>query len=123
MGAHAVAVSVGHPYQAEVMLADGMPFPLLIDPERRVPRALGVRSSLLGVLNPLGWWHYLRLMLRGQRPRRAVARGVLQMPGLAIVVAGHRPSFVHRGRFEGDYPPLQSVLDRLREAVAEDRSS
>jgi alkyl-hydroperoxide reductase/thiol specific antioxidant family protein len=114
MGGKVVAVSVGHRFQAEALTAAGFPFPLLTDPERQIARNLGVRGSLLGVLNPLGWWRYLRLMLRGQRPRLPSLRGIVQMPGLAIVDADGRALFVHRGRSEGDYPPVSSVLDRLR---------
>ena len=118
MGVSVVAISVGHRFQAEAMKADGFPFPLLVDPHRRVARTLGVRGSVLGALNPLGWWRYLRLMLRGQRPRLPAVRGAVQMPGLAILDANARPVFVHRGRFEGDYPPVPSVIDRLRELVS-----
>ena len=115
-GARAVAVSVGHRYQAEALMADGMPFPLLTDPERNVVRALGVRRSLLGVLNPFGWLKYLGLMLRGRRPHRAAVRGILQMPGVAIISADGECLYVHRGRAEGDYPRLSSLLHRIRAA-------
>jgi SAM-dependent methyltransferase len=35
---------------------------------------------VIGVLNPLGWWKYLWLMLRGRLPRLAAVRGFTQMP-------------------------------------------
>ena len=121
MGVNAVAVSVGHGYQAEALMADGVPFPLLVDPGRRVPQALGVRRSVLGLLNPLGWWNYLWQMLRGHRPRRPAVRGLVQMPGLAILDAEARPVFVHCGRFEGDYPPIEGVVERLKNLTSEGR--
>ena len=47
VGGRALAVSVGHGFQAEALIAAGMPFPLLIDREKRVAHALGVRVMLI----------------------------------------------------------------------------
>jgi hypothetical protein len=115
MGVGVVAVSVGHGYQAEALMAAGMPFPLLVDRHHRVGQAIGVRGSVLGALNPRGWWRYLRLVLRGQRPRRPTARGLVQMPGVVILGPDAKPRLVHRGRFEGDYPAVNVIVERLEE--------
>jgi len=117
VGGRALAVSVGHGFQAEALIAAGMPFPLLIDREKRVAHALGVRASALGVLNPRGWWNYLRALLHGHRQGRIPAGGATQMPGLAILDSDGAPVFVHRGWALGDYPPLPSVIRRLRATV------
>ncbi|MHB8466585.1 MAG: AhpC/TSA family protein, partial [Acidimicrobiales bacterium] len=118
LGAQVVAVSVGAPFQAEALMADGMPFPLLIDAERRVTFALGMKRSFFRALDPRGVWRYLKVMLRGHRPHRVVRVGLLQMPGVAILASDGRPLTVHRGRFEGDYPPLEAVLRQLADAMA-----
>jgi hypothetical protein len=118
MGARALAVSVGHAYQAKALMEAGSPFPLLVDPDRGVVRALGVRRSLGGVLGPRAWWNYLKAIARGSRQGMIPAAGVLQMPGLAILDARAQPVFVHKGRRLGDYPPLPRVLERLRTVAA-----
>ena len=118
MGARALAVSVGHAYQARTLMDAGSPFPLLVDPGREVVRALGIRRSLGGLLDPRGWWNYLKSIVRGNRQGVISAAGVLQLPGLAILDARAEVLFVHRGRRLGDYPPLPRMLERLRTVAA-----
>ena len=118
MGARALAVSVGHAYQARALMDAGSPFPLLVDPDREVVRALGIRRSVGGVLGPRAWWNYLRAIARGSRQGMIPASGVIQMPGLAILDARAQPVFVHKGRRLGDYPSLPQILERLRTVAA-----
>lgn len=56
------------PCQTELLQRRGIPFPLLLDPERRVARAIGLgRLSLLPFLaDPRGWHRWLASWFRGE---------------------------------------------------------
>jgi peroxiredoxin len=111
-GGAALGVSVGAGFQA-AWLAEhyAIPFPLLVDPERKVNGALELPRRLSVVLNPRGWWTYARAIAHGNRQGRVV--DPFQIPGLALLDAGAEPAWVHRGTALGDYPPLDEVIARL----------
>lgn len=112
MGAGALAVSSGADFQARWLMDDqGVAFPLLVDPERRVHTALALPRKWWVALNPKGWWNYARALLRGNRQGRII--DPLQIPGLALLDSDATARRVHRGRALGDYPPLDVVLDEL----------
>jgi hypothetical protein len=115
-GGAALAVSAGADYQARWLTEEqGVRFPLLVDPDRRVHTALELPRRWWVGLNPRGWWNYGRALARGNRQGRIIEPN--QLPGLALLDAKARAVWVHRGRALGDYPSIELVLARLdREA-------
>lgn len=115
MGAAALAVGTGAAYQAEALEQD-LGFPCLVDPEKRVYGRLGIPRIKGGWADPRGVWRYLRAILRGGR-QGALTGDILQAPGVAVLDAEARVRYAHRGRTLGDYPPLGTVFDHLREVA------
>ncbi len=112
IGAGAIGLSVGADFQAAWLIEHyGIPFPLLVDPERKVYDAIELRRKLSVVLNPRGWVKYASAISRGNRQGRII--DPLQLPGLALLDETARPITVHRGKALGDYPALDSVLGEL----------
>lgn len=116
LGGAALAVSAGADYQARWLTEEqGVRFPLLVDPDRRVHAALELPRKWWVGLNPRGWWNYARALARGNRPGRIIEPN--QLPGLALLDQDARAVWVHRGRALGDYPTIERVLAKLdREA-------
>lgn len=112
LGASAIAVASGAAHQARALEESGFWFPLLVDPSKQVSRALGVRRIGIGWLDPTGWWTYVRALFRGARQGKIT--DPLQAPGVALLDSNATARLVHRGTTLGDYPPLASVLARLR---------
>jgi len=113
MGARVVGVATGNASQAQHLIEQGVPFPLLLDPERTLYRTLG--------LEHIRWWRWVqprtwRLFLRSAgRARQGRPSGdVRQTPGVAIIDTERRLRWLHRGTTLGDYPPLTGVLEALR---------
>jgi AhpC/TSA family len=115
-GAAALAVSAGADHQARWLTEEqGVRFPLLVDPHRRVHSALELPRRWWVGLNPRGWWNYAGALARGSRQGRIIEPN--QLPGLALLDEGARAVWVHRGRALGDYPAIERVLSMLdREA-------
>jgi AhpC/TSA antioxidant enzyme len=64
-GAGALGVSVGADHQTLADEGNGVRFPLLVDPDRRVYTALELPRRWWVGLNPRGWWNYGRALARG----------------------------------------------------------
>ena len=97
-----------------------MPYPCLVDPQRRLYQALRIRRmGLTDFFNLQGWRNYLRAFRRGAR-QGWMTGDPRQLPGVAVLDARAGVRFLHRGEALGDYPPLSEALDQLRE-VAQDR--
>lgn len=113
-GGGALGVSVGADYQARWLMEEqGVRFPLLVDPDRRVHDALELPRKWWVGLNPRGWWNYARALARGNRQGKIIDPN--QLPGLALLDADAQAVWVHRGRALGDYPKIERVLARLEE--------
>lgn len=113
-GAGALGVSVGADFQARWLIERyAIRFPLLVDPQRSVYDALDLPRRWWVALNPKGWWNYARAILRGNRQGRPIEPN--QLPGLALLDSHASPVWVHRGRALGDYPKLDTVLERIRQ--------
>jgi hypothetical protein len=116
LGARVIGVGTGADYQARELMAGGVPFTLLVDPERNLYRALGLdHIRWYRFLQPTTWARYLRAAGRA-RPGR-LAGDVRQAPGVAIVDTAYRLRYLHRGTTLGDYPPVGEVLAALRAVV------
>jgi hypothetical protein len=114
LGAAVIAVGTGADFQARLLMADGVPFPCLLDPELRLYRALGLgRVEWRTVFMRATYANYVRAWLRGARQGR-VAGDPRQLSGVAVLDAASKPAWIHRSETIGDYPPIAVVLERLR---------
>lgn len=117
LGVRVVGVATGADYQARALMDDGIPFPLLVDPDRNLYRALGIdRIAWYRFLQPSTWRRYLRAA-KGARQGRLTG-DLRQAPGVVIIDLDRRVRYLHRGVTLADYPDLDEVLDELR-AIAE----
>lgn len=121
LGGRVIGVATGADFQARQLMASGIPFPLLVDPDRNVYRALG--------LDHIRWYHFLqpstwRRYLAGAKGARQgrLTGDLRQAPGVAVIASDRRLRYLHRGTTLGDYPPLDEVLAALR-SVAESGES
>ena len=116
LGADVLAVATGADYQARRLMADGLPFPALVDPDKHLYRALGIeRIPWDQWIRPSTWRRYLRSIGRARQGR--LTGDILQAPGVAIFEPLVTLRWLHRGRTLGDYPTLDEVLDVLRTVV------
>lgn len=94
-------------------------FPLLADPSRQVYAAFGFgRGSVARVwLHPKVWARYARLIAAGRRITRS-QEDTLQLGGNAVLDAGGRVRWVHRGKGPDDRPEPAAVIEQLRRAAA-----
>jgi hypothetical protein len=118
LGGAVVAIVHDTPARVRGGLLDGLevPFPVLVDADRRAYRAWGMRrSSVAGVwLDPRVWWRYVALMARGSRPRR-LGEDTLQLGG-DFVLDAHRVVTYARPQTRDDRPPVHALLAELRRA-------
>lgn len=113
MGYNVIGVGGAADYQARALMADGIGFELLLDPDHLLYDALSVgHFPWWKMLMPGTWRRYLRAA-RGARQGKITGHP-LQSPGLAVLDADLRIQFVHRGETLGDYPTIESLLEVLR---------
>lgn len=114
LGARVIAIGTGADFQARRLMDGGMPFPCLVDPERRLYRALGLRR--VGVSTALRldtYRNYLRAWWRGSR-QGAVTGDPRQLSGVAVLDRDGRVRWLHRSGTMGDYPAVDTVLAEVR---------
>jgi AhpC/TSA antioxidant enzyme len=114
LGARVVVVGTGAAYQAEHLMATGMPFPCLVDPEARLYEAL--RIGRVGVghwLRPSVARRYAAAYRRGSRQGR-VTGDWRRLSGVAVVEPDRTVRYLYRADSVGDYPPVSELLDALR---------
>lgn len=99
-------------------MANGIDYELLVDPDRNFKsRALGVRRLRLWTyLLPTVWWRYIKWAFAARQGRPAAGLG--EPPAVAIIDTAGVVRYVYKGETLGDYPPIEEVMDRLRDAVA-----
>lgn len=113
LGAHVIGVATGADYQAQALMAEGVPFLLLVDPDRNLYRALGLQHiRWYRFLQPSTWRRYLRAARSARQGR--LTGDLRQAPGIAIIDTKRRVRYLHQGTTLGDYPPLEEVLGALR---------
>jgi hypothetical protein len=113
LGARVVGVATGADYQARSLMEGGVPFPLLLDPQRNLYRALGIEHIRWHRwLRPGTWVRYLGAARQARQGR--LTGDLRQAPGVAIIDTERRVRYLHRGTTLGDYPPLPDVLAALR---------
>jgi len=92
------------------------PFPLFCDPKRDAYRCFGLtRASAQSFLRPTVIAGYVRLMIRGWKPR-AIQRGEdpFQLGGDFIVDEKQRVVYSYRSRVATDRPEVKKLIDMLR---------
>jgi len=87
-------------------------FTMLLDPERKVYRAYGLKRSWLRIWNPIAGWDYIRLLLSGQRVR-GIEADPYQLGGDFIVDSTGVLRLAYRSRVATDYPPVADLLALL----------
>jgi hypothetical protein len=116
LGAGVLAVATGADYQARRLMAEGLPFTALVDPDKQLYRALGIeRIAWDQWIRPSTWRRYLRSVGRARQGR--LTGDLLQAPGVAILEPPGTLRWLHRGRTLGDYPTLDEILAALRIVV------
>lgn len=112
----ALGVGPTSAYQAVKLMDRGHPFPLLMDPDRKVAVTLqvGTQGLLRYLSNLVGWLRYLRRFLRARRQGRFTGH-YSYLPAVAVVNAESEVTWSYRGRSLADYPPIAKVLERLEE--------
>ncbi len=119
-GAAVMAVGGASRSQARRLLGAGCPFPLLVDPEGRLRRTLGIDQQLTWA--ELLGWHSIRNLLVGmvrQRQGRVSRPHTDDRPAVVVLDAERRLLWAHVGRAVGDYPSVQQVLAAIPALDAE----
>jgi alkyl hydroperoxide reductase subunit AhpC len=88
-------------------------FTMLLDPERKVYRAYGLKSSWIRTWNPIAAWDYIKLLLSGQRVR-GIEADPHQLGGDFIVDSRGFLRLAYRSRVATDFPPVADLLAVLR---------
>ncbi|MFP6692867.1 MAG: peroxiredoxin-like family protein [Pirellulales bacterium] len=106
------AVTFEAPERAKAYVAEtNFPWPLLVDRSRAVYRAYGMnRGSFWQIWGPQNWGVYLRLMLRGRKPRRP-RDDINQLGGDVLIDDRGVVRLHHVGQGPADRPTVSSLLD------------
>jgi alkyl hydroperoxide reductase subunit AhpC len=109
-----LVISFGtEPWARAWLRETGSPFPLLLDPDRRVYRAYGLGRSALRTWTPRVVWYYVGQLATGRR-LRPVQGDPYQLGGDFIVDAGGIVRLAHSSRDPVDRPPIARLLEALR---------
>ncbi len=113
LGASVIAVGPSAPYQA-AHLEKSLPYPLLLDPERRLFGKVGIGTQSLAVyvFNVRAWLRWLWAFATNRRQGKITGH-YSNLPGVAIVLPDGTVSYAYRGRGLGDYPPISEILEAL----------
>ncbi len=113
-------ISFGAEFWARAWQQDtGSPYPLLLDSERATYQAYGLGTSFVRVWSPHVMWHYLKLVLRGQK-LLPVQGDPHQLGGDFIVDGDGVVRLAHASKDPVDRPPVEKLLAALRNLAAEE---
>jgi alkyl hydroperoxide reductase subunit AhpC len=116
LGATVLFLSFGQIWQAKRWLEEtGVPYPLLLDPDRRVYRAYGLKRSIAAAWHPRMFVYYFRLLRRG-RKLRPIQGDPYQLGGDFVVDRKGILRFAHPSRDPLDRPDIVTVLNALENA-------
>jgi hypothetical protein len=119
VGGEALGVGPAAAYQAANLISDReIPFPLLLDPDHLLAEAiqLGRQPLYRFVFHLKGWWRWVRTAWRGRQG--AITGAYWEVPAIVVVDSQARVVWAHRGRFLGDYPPIDETMRHLRKAIS-----
>ncbi|MFA5885587.1 MAG: AhpC/TSA family protein [Acidimicrobiia bacterium] len=109
-----VVVGTGAAFQAERLMAEGMPFACLVDPDANLYRALGIgRIGFTEWFRPTTIRRYLAAYRRGSRQGR-ITGDWRRLSGVALIAPDRTVRWAHIATGVGDYP----TIDMIREALA-----
>lgn len=97
-----------------------VPFPLLLDQDRRVYQAYGLERSALRAWAPRVLWYYIRQLAAGRR-LHSIEGDPHQLGGDFIIDRNGIVRLAHRERDPIDRPPVAGLLDVLRGLQTEAR--
>lgn len=101
------AISFSEPHLARRWIQETCsPFRLLLDPERTVYRAYGLRRSYVAGWSPKTVWFYIRLLLSG-RKWRGIQGDSAQLGGDFILDKEGTVRLAYPSRDAADRPPLR----------------
>ncbi|MCJ7725490.1 MAG: redoxin domain-containing protein [Acidimicrobiia bacterium] len=119
-GGAVIGIGPAADYQARhLQEKGGIPFPLLLDPDHQVAAAIGLGRQPLYrfVFHLKGWWRWLKSVVRTRQG--AITGAYWEAPAVILVDAKARVVWAHRGRFLGDYPPIDDTVGRLQRRLDE----
>lgn len=109
-----IIISFGTPKQARAWLEDTCsPFTMVLDRERAVYRAYGVKKSWLRSWTPMTAWFYVRAILKG-RKLKGIQGDPHQLGGDFIVDSKGIVRMSHPSRFATDRPPASRLITELK---------
>lgn len=112
--AEVVVVSFGTPALARRWLEETCsPFTMLLDAEREVYRAYGLKSSWLASWNPNTAFFYIRMLLSGRR-LYGIQGDPNQLGGDFIIDTSGILRLSHPSTEATDRPPVPQIMDVLR---------
>ena len=117
-GGDVLGIGPAAAYQASHLIAERrIPFPLLLDPDHQVAEAidLGRQPLYRFVFHLKGWWRWLKTAWRGKQG--VITGAYWEVPAVIVIDARARVVWAHRGRYLGDYPPIEDTIARLNEAL------
>ena len=119
LDAEVLVISSTQPPMAAVFLKDyPLPFPLVSDPSRAAYQAFGLgRTSWRSMLRLGSVGRYLKLMLRGWRPRMpSEGEDVLQLGGDFVIDGTGCLVYVYRSVEPTDRPSVDNLVQAIRSA-------
>ena len=103
------------PEAARAWLKETCPsFTMLLDSERKVYHAYGLKRSWVRIWNPVAAWDYIRLLVSGQRVR-GIEADPYQLGGDFIVDSQGFLRLAYRSRVATDFPSMADLLAVLGE--------
>jgi len=96
----------------------GLRWPLIVDEQRQLYHAYGMRKAKLwDLLGPAVWWTYFLELLRGQLPNWPQA-DTQQQGGNVLIDPAGIVRFHHVGAGPADRPSVKELLHQVYEAAA-----
>lgn len=115
MGVSVVVVGTGAAWQAERLMAEGMPFECLVDPDAHLYEALDIGRVGMGEwFRPSTIRRYVAAFGRGSRQGR-ITGDWRRLSGVAVIGPDRRLRWVYHATGVGDYPQLGEVERVLSE--------
>ena len=113
-GATVASIGMGTPAMAADFRSKyAMPFPLLVDHDRRTYRLLELaRGSIMDIVGPRVWLRAAKGLVGGHGAKLA-QQDPFQLAGAAIVDPDASVRFLHRAKDSSDNVPVDELLRRL----------
>lgn len=119
-GGQVIAVGTTSADQARRLMQRWVPFDCYLAPRGRIYRELGIPRFRAGdLLRPRFLGKFVVTYVKGfvQGVFQGVPSTTNQLPGVAVIDADLTLRYVHRGTAVGDYPPVEEVVDALRDVA------